>query len=63
MNVSKQNDNTELSFFEEHSFFVTFTFLLFDSGVWLPFNIGNELNFKKISSQRAKKVILSLNKF
>ena len=35
------------------TFFVTFTFLLFDSGVCLPFNNVNALNLKK-SSQTAK---------
>ena len=37
------------------TFFVTFTVLLFDSGVCHPFNNGNALNLKKITSQTAKK--------
>ena len=37
------------------TFFVTFTFLLFDSGVCLPFKKGNELNLKEIKSETTAK--------
>ena len=38
------------------TFFVTFTLLLFDSGVCLPFNNGNALNLKKKSPVKPRKV-------
>ena len=36
------------------TFFVTFTLLLFDSGVCLPINNGNAPNLKKTTIQTAK---------
>ena len=42
--------------------FVTFTISLFDSGVCLPFNKGNELNLKRNHKSNLEKVNLSLNK-
>ena len=36
------------------TFFGTFTILLFDSGVCLPFNNRNAMNLKKIKRQTAK---------
>ena len=35
-------------------FFVNFTILLFDSGIFLPLSNRNALNLKKITSQTAK---------
>ena len=43
-------------------FFVTFTLLLFDSGVCLSFNNGNTLNLRNHKSNREKSK-LSVNKF
>ena len=39
------------------TFFVTFTLLLFDEGVLLPFNKGNELNLKRKQVKQRKSEI------
>ena len=44
------------------TFFVTFTLLLFDSGVCLPFNNGNGLNFKRNHKSNREISKLSVNK-
>ena len=45
------------------TFFVTFTILLFDSRVCLPFNNGNELNLKINRKSNRETSKLSENKF
>ena len=44
-------------------FFVAFTILLFDSGVYLPFNNRNALNLKRNHKSNRENSKLSVNKF
>ena len=43
--------------------FVTFTLLLYDSEVWLPFKKENEVNLKRNQKSNWEKSKLSMNKF
>ena len=49
--------------YKSNTFFVAFMFLLFNSGVYLPFNNGNALNLKKSQVKPRKKSKLSVDKF
>ena len=50
-------DYKTLAFPSVITFFVTFALLMFHSGVCFPFNIGNEVIFKKSNRKKAPKSI------
>ena len=59
---SPRNLKIKFHFRKSITFFMTFTILLFDSGVCLPFNQEKDLNLKRNQKSNSEILIFSVNK-